>query len=489
MTTEDRPAPKVAFPETDHAALGPPVDAKLAQAECAARPLKHASRLHAVVSQLLAASGRRAEAIERLLSALALPPGSAQDCEALGFVAFGLGQHQVARELYARVTDMLPRDATAWYNLATGERSMGDLKAAEAASSKAITLDPQLFQLYLFRSQLFVQTASTNHVTEVREALRVNRNAAAAQIFLNYALGKELDDLGRYDEAYAHFALGARSRRDGMRYDLDRDLAKLSRIAEVFDNQTLQRTAAIGGSERFAFIVGLPRSGTTLIERLLTGHPRVRSNGETDTFSTALLRNLPASADDVFWRAAQADLDKVASAYANAVGHSADPRLVLEKLPLNYLYAGSIHMALPRSKIILVRRGAVDNCFAMFSTLFGTAYPFSYDFGELAAYYAAYDALVSHWKSCLSDQLLEVSYEDFVRDPAGIGPVVASHLVLDWRPEMLKIENNATSSATESAAQIRRPIYRSAVGRWRNYSDHLKPLIHALASQGVPIEP
>ena len=135
-----------------------PADDKIARAladtERAARPLKHASHIHASLSQLLAASGRRGEAVERLKRALALPPGRAEDQEALAFAAFNLGQHHIGRELYARVAEMRPLDATAWYNLATGERSLGNLTAAEAASSRALELDPLMFKAYLFRSQL-----------------------------------------------------------------------------------------------------------------------------------------------------------------------------------------------------------------------------------------------------------------------------------------------------------------------------------------------
>ena len=200
------------------------------------------------------------------------------------------------------------------------------------------------------------------------------------------------------------------------------------------------------------------------------------------------MRALPSTSGDVFERAVGADLDVVASNYIEAAGPCGDG-VVFEKLPLNYLYAGSIHMALPQSKMVVVRRGAVDNCFAMFSTLFGAAYPFSYDLGDLAAYYAAYDALVSHWTACLPDQILEVGYEAFVQDPAATGPVIARHVGLDWQAAMLKIEDNATSSVTESAAQIRRPIYQSASGRWRNYATHLKPLTVMLKAQGISLEP
>lgn len=160
----------------------------------------------------------------------------------------------------------------------------------------------------------------------------------------------------------------------------------------------------------------------------------------------------------------------------------------MEKLPFNYLYLGSIHMALPGSKIILVKRNAIDNCFAMFSTLFGAGYPFSYDLDELVAYHAAYAALTDHWKRLLPDQVLEVSYETFVGSPALWGPRIAAHIRVEWRDRMLNIEDNKLASATASATQVRRPIYQSAAGRWRNYAKHLRRLIDGLRAVGVAID-
>jgi hypothetical protein len=134
-----------------------------------------------------------------------------------------------------------------------------------------------------------------------------------------------------------------------------------------------------------------------------------------------------------------------------------------------------------------VNREPLDSCFAMYRTLFGEAYPFSYDFDDLAKYYAAYERLMNHWRACLGDALCEITYDDLVSDPARVGARVAKHCGLQWREQAVEIQNRSMVSQTASAAQIRRPIYSSSTGRWRRYRKHLEPLVQALRRLDVPV--
>lgn len=219
---------------------------------------------------------------------------------------------------------------------------------------------------------------------------------------------------------------------------VDSNHVELLRIAEVFPSAPPGRFSPPPAAVNHVFIVGLPRSGTTLLERILTGHRGVRSNGETDNFSRALL--------------------------------------------------GAIHRALPQATLLHAHRNPLDSCFAMFRTLFGEAYPFSYDFQDLARYYAAYQRLMQHWRNLLGERLSDVSYEKLVRDPANTGARVASLCGMTWDPAAVGVEKNAAVSWTASAAQVCRPIYGTSSGRWRRYRSQLRPLIAALRAQGVAIE-
>jgi hypothetical protein len=189
----------------------------------------------------------------------------------------------------------------------------------------------------------------------------------------------------------------------------------------------------------------------------------------------------------VFQRAAFADPGVVGDNYDQYAGAGAGDDSIVEKLPMNYLYAGAIHRALPGAKILLVRRSPLDSCFAMYRTLFGDAYPFSYDLNDLGRYYAAYERLMNHWRAVLGERLHEVVYEDLVREPARVGAGIARYCGFDWTDAAVDIQNNRSVSLTASAAQVRRPIYGSSSGRWRHYRRHLGPLIDTLRRNGIAL--
>jgi len=431
--------------------------------------------------------GRRADAELSIEKALQCEQGPADAYDALAHVCMLLGRHERSNALYRRAVELAPNDARHWYNLASSERSLGRLLEAENACDRAIELDPSHYRTYLLRSELRVQAPDSNHIAELHEVLLRPGLDERARVPLGYALAKELDDLARYDEAFHWFQEAASIRRRHLAYDVGVDERKLERIREVYPPELVRQANGDEDSSRHIFIIGLPRSGTTLLEHILMRLAHVRSNGETDNFLRALLAASPSGPQDVFSRAAAADSRALAAHYAKLADENVPGARMIEKLPLNYLYLGAIHRALPRAKLLLVRRSALDSCFAMYRTLFGAAYPFTYDFADLARYYAAYEQLMNHWRGSLGDALIEVEYEDLVRNPQDVGARVARHCNLLWDPHAIEIDKGAAVSLTASAAQIRRPIYGSSSGRWRHYRKHLEPLISALRRHQVAL--
>jgi hypothetical protein len=448
---------------------------------------------HATLASLLLKLGRPEEALQIIAQAEAFDRGVGDAYDGLAYLVAALGQHERSNALYRRATEAAPQDARFLYNLACSERSLGRLEEAEMVCDRGIALDATQYPTYLLRSELRVQAPTANHLEELKAQLARAKNDYRAQLFLGYALAKELDDLGRFDEAFHWFAAAARTRRMRLDYEVATDEVKLHRIAEVYCHSfplPKQQIATPGDASpngsRDIFIAGLPRSGTTLVERILSGLPPVRSNGETDNFSKALLA-AARGPGDVFERAAAADPAQVAANYARLARPDGKADTLIEKLPLNYLYLGAIRQALPEAKILLVSRSPLDSCFAMYRTLFAAGYPFSYDLRELGRYYAAYAQLVNHWRSCLGEGLHEIIYEDLVREPARVGASIAQFCGLRWSESALDIQSNRSVSLTASAAQVRRPIYGSSSGRWRHYRSHLDELITTLHTHGVPV--
>jgi hypothetical protein len=441
---------------------------------------------HALLASILLKLGRARDAEDIVARAAALAAGAADAYDGLAYVSIDLGQHDRANALYRRATELEPQRPRFWYNLACSERSFGRLAEAEVACDRSIALDGAQYPSYLLRSELRVQGPEANHIGELEQRLADPRLSVHARIFLGYALAKELDDVQRFDAAFHWFAAAASARRSQLRYDIAEDESKLRRLAAVF----CQNTSAAAQSQAHApyiFVVGLPRSGTTLVERILTGLAGVRSNGETENFSRALTAAAPANRGDVFERAVAADSAAVAAHYERFARPGASRDTIIEKLPTNYLYVGAIRRALPAAKILLVTRSPLDSCFAMYRTLFGKAYPFSYDFAELARYYSAYARLIDHWRAVFGDAIHEVVYEDLVRKPDIVGAALAHRCGLTWTAEAIDIRSNKSVSLTASAAQVRRPIYGSSSGRWRHYRAHLTPLVAALRRHGVPL--
>lgn len=453
------------------------------------------SASHGVLAMILLRLGRPAEADAVIEGAIKGPPGTADAYNSLAHVAAALGRHERANGLFRRAVELGPDVSRHWYNLAASERAFGRLEESETACDRAIALDSREYRGYLLRSELRTQTIDANHVEQLREALAHSGPDVPARVLLGYALGKELDDLGEYEKAFKCFEQAADARRGQLTYDVAVDERKFQRVIEAFPRDAGRAASERADSSRFVFIVGLPRSGTTLLERILTGLPGIQSNGETENFERALIQGLPAGRAtanprglDICAHAATLGWDAVADAYAQLADPAGTGRMIVEKLPLNYLYLGAIRRALPQARLVLVSRSPVDVCFAMYRTLFGEAYPFTYDFDDLARYYAAYSKLITHWRDGFGRAMHEIRYEHLVDDPVRAAGTLAQACGLPWRDSAAKVETNATVCLTQSAAQVRRPIYRSSAGRWHHYRRQLEPLIGKLRHLGVGLE-
>jgi len=424
--------------------------------------------------------GRHAEAERELATLCGRADLGFADLSQAGQLYTHLHRHPEAERCFARAAALEPSSAPALYNWATALIALGRLDQAEATLDRVIALDPGDGDAYYNRATLRRQSAVSNHVPELRAAL-ARPQRPAATVALCYALAKELEDLEDHGTAFAALSRGAAARRRLLSYRVEEDERTMAHIAGAFGARFFGTTPAGHSDPRPIFILGLPRSGTTLIDRILDSHPQVESRGESNDFARALVTEAgPAQGKAaLIERCTRVDLRAVGERYARRLGCGPAERSI-DKNPVNFLYLGLIARALPAARIIHVRRDPMDVCYAMYKTLFRMAYPFSYDLGDLARYHRAYEGLMAHWRAVLPGAFLEVRYEDLIANQEPVTRELLAFCGLPWDEACLRFQENPAPCLTASAAQVRVPLYSSSVGQWRRYARELEPLRLAL---------
>ncbi len=275
---------------------------------------------------------------------------------------------------------------------------------------------------------------------------------------------------------------GARAYRGTVDYDSDAELSGQEGIRSVFSGETLGALSPGYGKEQPVFIVGMPRSGTTLVERMLSGHSQLVSIGEVTEFPRLYSIQLQEQfSRDTSRTPSDASLDidfaELGRAYCQAARELAGeaPGFV-DKLPYNFLYCGYILAALPNARLIHLRRHPLDTCYAVYKTLFFGAYSFSYDLDELADYYISYHRHKAHWRAVLPGRILDVSYEALVHEPEAQLRRIIDWCGLPWEASVLDFHRQEGPSMTASAMQVRRPVYTDSIGSWRRAEARFAPL-------------
>jgi tetratricopeptide (TPR) repeat protein len=442
----------------------------------------------------LHARGDLASALRAARDAKAQVTGQPAAQHELGNAFAMLGQYEESCQLLNAALAQNPGDPAVLFNRATVLRFLGQFAAAEADLDKAIAVRPDDWEAYTLRSHLRRQTPARNHVAALRGRLAEGVPPGVAEVQLRFALAKELEDLGAYAESFTALAAGAAARRRLLRYDVADDCATIDHIVAVLNKQWFA-AAAPGHTEAAPiFVFGLPRSGTTLVERIIGSHPAVTARGELNDFPAALMQCARAQTGqgalpkhalvDVSATLAPAQLG---AAYVARGARLTQPTArATDKLPMNYLYAGLIAAALPAATLVHVQRHPMANGYGMFKTLFNQGYPFSYDLDELGRYMAAQIRLMTHWRTVLGPRLIEVSYEALVRDQNAQTKRLIAACGLDWDEACLAPHESAAPSSTQSAVQVRRPVYADEVDRWRHVAKQLAPLRARLSAEGVP---
>jgi len=427
-----------------------------------------------VLAKTLFHAGEFLDALTAAEAAESLVGDDPVAADAAGAIYGLLGRHEAALGLARRAVALQPDAPQYLFNLAATERMLGLLDAAQTHCDAAIAAAPGFAPAHYIRADLRSWTPSCNHIAEMEALLAAGGLDWRAQTSLRYALARECEDVGDDDRAFAHVAAGAALWRANIPYDARAEIATIDRLIASGG----QSAGGLGRVEAAPiFVCGLPRTGTTLIERLVSSHSAVASVGETGAFvaeARRALRQYPQ----------KPDMDGLGARYIGVVESVYTPRKprFVDKTLQNYLHCGFIAAALPKAKIILVERDPFDTAWALYKAHFNGGFLFSYDLEDLADYCRAWRRLVAHWTSTLPpERLLTVTYEDIVGDLPVQSRRIAAFLGLPYEEEMLRFHESRAPSATASAVQVRRPIYDSSIGRWRRQAQGLQPFVARLA--------
>ncbi len=415
---------------------------------------KDRAEVETVLGSVLIELGRFEEGFAALERAIAQEGASKEKAMIARAVAFTiLGRAEEARRSFDQILEVFPNSAAAWYGRA-------DLVKFTAA-------DPAISAM----QALLTPDASLSN---------------AGRMTMNFALGKAFLDIGDSEAAFRHLGEGNRMKRAVMPYDEAANRRLFAGVAEAFSAELLRRLAGQGSdSEMPIFVVGMPRSGTTLIEQILASHPAVHGAGELH-----FIQRLAEEIGGLPGAVATLDSERLArmgDAYVAHVGALAQGKPhVVDKMLDNYVYAGLIRLILPRAKIIHSRRDPVDTCLSCYTKLFDGAQSFTYDLAELGRYHRDYQTLMAHWRAVLpASHFLEVDYEAVVEDMETQARRMLDFLGLPWDPACLDFYRTERPVRTSSVNQVRQPIYRSSRGRWRKHAEHLGPLLQALEIEGT----
>ena len=307
-------------------------------------------------------------------------------------------------------------------------------------------------------------------------------------VYIHFALGKALEDVGDYRRAFEHFRQGNALKRHATRFDEAASCRDFTQIAETFDADVLRRLFGLGDpSPTPIFVVGMPRSGSTLVEQILASHPQVHAAGELDSLSRVVhaastAGSAPAPAAEPSNALAAEPLRQVGQAYLASLPAVADGKTrIVDKAPGNFFHVGLIHLALPNARIIHTTRSPLDTCVSCFTRLFSDGQDYSYDLAELGRYYCRYEKLMAHWRSILPPgAMLDVEYEKVVDDLEGQARRLVEFCGLAWDAACLNFHQTNRPVATASSVQVRRPLYRTSLDRWRRYEAWLEPLLAEL---------
>ncbi|MBF0358738.1 MAG: tetratricopeptide repeat protein [Magnetococcales bacterium] len=428
--------------------------------------------------------GRHQEAVNSFQKAVSINPGYSKAYFNLGNSLKQQGKHDEAAECFKKAISIDSSYAEAYCNLASILNEQGKIDEAVRNFEKAIAIKPGFTEAYH-------NLATTKKFTKKSEIQKIknllsNETDTAGKINLNFALGKAMADMKNHSESFKYFHEGNRLKRAGIQFDISHTKQLFSQLKETFNSKFFQSRAGFGCKDSSPiFILGMPRSGSTLIEQILSSHADVYGAGELTFISDTLLKITKADQIDLIpkmvAKLSADDAVRLGDEYIKKV-RKIEPatKFITDKMPENFMFIGLIKLILPNAKIIHSLRLPEDTCLSIFRTNFTQKHHYAYELGELGEYYRLYSTMMTHWQKLFPEDIYNIHYEDLIDNQEYESKKLLAYCKLDWDDRCLNFHESVRSVKTASSYQVRQPIYRSSVAGWLRFKKQLQPLTTAL---------
>ncbi len=483
-------------------------------------PERVAARM--LLASVILSEGRVREAATHAIFASKFLPNDADAISTTAHCLLRIGETVAARDCLNRPDAAATNDGRMLTGLAHAQQMLGDHRAALALMDRAqvngydnpdfryfhslqlqfngrladarreleacLKLGPTYGRASLTLARMRTQTAESNHLGYVREQLQTVERGSEDHAAFEFAQFKILEDLGRHDEAFAALERGNAIMYARQQHDIGRERALFDNLIAHTPAEFLRPHDVKFDGPMPIFILGLPRSGTTLLDRILDNHSQVISTGERTDFPRQLRWVADRHGQELIDEALIERLDRLDYAelgrryLAQTQWRAQGKPYYLDKLPPNYMLAGLIHRALPQAPILHMVRDPMDVCFSNYKAMFGDSYPYSYDLSALAAHYGEYRRLMQHWHAAMPGRIFDVAYNELVRNPDEVVRRMLAYCGLPYEPGCADTTRNTTAVDTLSSAQVREPIHARTLGEWRRYETQLATLQAALKS-------
>ena len=414
--------------------------------------------------------------------------------DTMGVVLSRLGDHKKAVVQFKKAIDEQPLNPAFHYNLASSLKFLGEFNAALAAYEKVIALKPDYYQAHSALAELNCSSVDDNNISRLQALLKNVGTNIDGELHVCHALAKEFENIGEYKFALHALKQGNAKKKAQLAYKIEDDQVLFDAIKTLFSDDFVHSTQVGHQTKQPIFVLGMPRSGTTLVDRILSSHSDVVSAGELQNFSVELKKQSKTLGNKVLdintiEAAKNLDFKALGERYIQSTKPISDQAVhFIDKMPLNFLQIGFIKKALPQAKIIILDRHPMDVCLSNFRTLFAvnfSYYNYAYDLLDTAEYYHQFKMLMTFWQAKYPTDLLEVNYETLVADPQAQIKRILDYCNLPWQPECLAFHNNPEPVSTASSVQVRKPINSSSIGRWQRYGDELNDMLAYLQAHNL----